>query len=43
MAKPNYQFDKKQREMKKDKQQEAKRQKKLARNGTTETPATKPE
>ena len=43
MAKPNYQFDKKQREMKKDKQQEAKRLKKLARSGTTETPATKPE
>jgi len=32
MAKPNYQFDKRQRELKKAKQQEEKRQKKLASN-----------
>jgi len=31
MAKPNYSFDKRQRELKKNKQQEEKRQKKLAR------------
>ncbi len=43
MAKPNYQFDKRQRELKKNKQQEEKRQKKLARNGTAEAPATKEE
>ncbi len=30
MAKPNYQFDKRQRELKKNKQQEEKRLKKLA-------------
>ena len=40
MAKPNYQFDKRQRELKKIKQQEEKRQKKLARDGTAEPPAT---
>lgn len=41
MAKPNYGFDKRQRELKKAKQQEEKRLKKLARNtsGETETPA----
>jgi len=39
MAKPNYNFDKRQRELKKAKQQEEKRQKKLARNGTAEAPA----
>lgn len=33
MAKPNYGFDKRQRELKKAKQQEEKRQKKLARQG----------
>lgn len=38
MAKPNYQFDKRQRELKKNKQQEEKRLKKLARNGTPEAP-----
>lgn len=43
MAKPNYQFDKRQRELKKNKQQEEKRQKKLARTGTAETPTDKPE
>jgi len=31
MAKPNYQYDKRQRELKKERQQEEKRQKKLAR------------
>lgn len=36
MAKPNYQFEKRQRELKKIKQQEEKRQKKLAGH----TPAT---
>jgi hypothetical protein len=46
MAKPNYQFDKRQRELKKDKQQEEKRLKKLARNEAVEAvepPTTKPE
>lgn len=43
MAKPNYQFDKRQRELKKDKQQEEKRLKKLARSEATESPTTKPE
>jgi hypothetical protein len=32
MAKPNYQFDKRQRELKKNKKQEEKRLKKLASN-----------
>lgn len=36
MPKPNYQFDKRQRELKKAKQQEEKRNKKLARNESTE-------
>jgi hypothetical protein len=36
MAKPNYQYDKRQRELKKAKQQEEKRQKKLARNAPAE-------
>ncbi|MGH8460817.1 MAG: hypothetical protein ACRESS_04365 [Stenotrophobium sp.] len=40
MAKPNYQFDKRQRELKKIKQQEEKRQKKQARDGTAEPAAT---
>jgi len=46
MAKPNYQFDKRQRELKKNKQQEEKRLKKLARTETPEdssTPNDKPE
>lgn len=43
MAKPNYQFDKRQRELKKEKQQEEKRLKKLARNDTTEPSTAKPE
>jgi len=38
MAKPNYSFDKRQRELKKIKQQEEKRLKKQSRNGTPETP-----
>jgi hypothetical protein len=32
MAKPNYQYEKRQRELRKESQQEEKRQKKLARN-----------
>jgi len=46
MAKPNYQFDKRQRELKKNKQQEEKRLKKLARTETPENPdaaSNKPE
>jgi hypothetical protein len=43
VAKPNYQFDKRQRELKKNKQQEEKRLKKLARGETAEPSATKPE
>jgi hypothetical protein len=43
MAKPNYQFDKRQRELKKEKQQEEKRLKKLARNETAEASTTKQE
>lgn len=43
MVKPNYGFDKRQRELKKAKQQEEKRQKKLARNPGPETPAKPPE
>ncbi len=43
MATPNYRFDKRQREMKKLKQQEEKRLKKLARSAGTETPPTKQE
>lgn len=38
MAKPNYNFEKRQRELKKNKKQEEKRQKKLARSGNPETP-----
>jgi hypothetical protein len=34
MAKPNYQFDKRQRELKKNQQQEEKRLKKLARSAS---------
>lgn len=37
MAKPNYQFDKRQRELKKSKQQEEKRQEKLARKDSPES------
>ncbi|MFO7703558.1 MAG: hypothetical protein R6V43_00240 [Halopseudomonas sp.] len=36
MAKPNYTFEKRQRELKKSKQQEEKRQEKLARKDTNE-------
>ena len=43
VAKPNYQFDKRQRELKKNKQQEEKRLKKLARNEAAEASAIKPE
>lgn len=43
MATPNYRFDKRQRELKKHQQQEQKRQKKLARNSTTEVPTDKQE
>ena len=44
MAKPNYGFDKRQRELKKSKQQEEKRLKKLARTAPAEdTPPTEPE
>lgn len=39
MAKPNYQFEKRQRELKKIKQQEEKRLKKLAGNSAGEAPA----
>lgn len=42
MAKPNYQFEKRQRELKKIKQQEEKRQKKLAGN-VSAAPADEPE
>lgn len=42
MAKPNYQFDKRQRELKKNQQQEEKRLKKLARS-SSETPAPETE
>lgn len=35
MAKPNYEFDKRQREIKKNRKQEEKRLKKLARNATS--------
>ena len=38
MAKPNYNFEKHQRELKKSKKQEEKRLKKLARNSSSETP-----
>ena len=37
MAKPNYQYDKRQREIKKAQQQEEKRQKKQARNKPEQT------
>lgn len=39
MAKPNYRFDKRQRELKKNQQQEEKRLKKLARGSPAETPS----
>ncbi len=38
MAKPNYQYDKKQRELKKVRQQEEKRQKKQARSRPDDNP-----
>lgn len=43
MAKPNYKFDKRQRELKKVKAQEAKRSKKLARPSTETAVASEPE
>lgn len=43
MAKPNYKFDKRQRELKKAKEQEEKRLKKLARDAQTDTPKDEPE
>lgn len=45
MAKPNYQFEKRQRDLKKRQKQEAKRQKKLAakQDGTPEQPADSPD
>lgn len=39
MAKTNYGFEKRQRELKKHKEQEEKRLKKLARKGSTDAPA----
>lgn len=42
VAKPNYQFDKRQRELKKIKEQEEKRQKKLARDAAGTNPAADP-
>ncbi len=39
MAKPNYRFDKRQRELKKNQQQEEKRLKKLARSTEPDAPA----
>ena len=39
MAKPNYRFDKRQRELKKNKRQEEKRLKKLARGESQESGA----
>jgi hypothetical protein len=41
MATPNYRFDKRQRELKKLKQQEEKRLKKLARSAGAEVPPPK--
>ncbi len=40
MAKPNYNFDKRQREMKKSKKQEEKRQKKQSRTSNDDLPTT---
>ena len=42
MAKPNYSFEKRQRELKKSKQQEEKRQEKLARKAADEAAAGDP-
>lgn len=42
MAKPNYGFEKRQRELKKAKQQEEKRLKKLARNTDSDTTGDEP-
>lgn len=43
MAKPNYSFEKRQRELKKIKQQEEKRLEKQARKESPDTPPTDPE
>ena len=43
MAKPNYSFEKRQRELKKIKQQEEKRLEKQARKDASDTPPTDPE
>ncbi len=45
MAKPNYTFDKRQRELKKARKQEEKRLKKMARNPSSDPqdPTTQPE
>lgn len=43
MAKPNYQFDKRQREIAKNKQQEEKRLKKLARKESESADAPTPD
>lgn len=40
--KPNYKFDKRQRDLAKKKQQDEKRQKKLAKNGTKDAAAPEP-
>lgn len=43
MAKPNYNFEKRQRELAKKKKQDEKRQKKLARTGGDEPAAPEPQ
>jgi hypothetical protein len=43
VAKPNYRFQKQQRELKKSKQQEEKLRKKQQRSDVTKTPVTPPE
>lgn len=40
MAKPNYRFDKRQRELQKNRKKEEKRQKKLTRGESREAPAS---
>lgn len=43
MAKPNYRFDKRQRELQKSRKKEEKRQKKLTRAESPDTPASERE
>ncbi len=43
MAKPNYRFDKRQRELQKSRKKEEKRQKKLTRSESPEAPAAEQE